>query len=100
MSLESELNNELKSHGADFVYHVDISRLSKKPNKGYPNALLFGTALLRAYIQQICQAPDYVQKMIENQKIELDDFHVKAKNGPAGRLFGQLSRIERLFRLS
>lgn len=63
MSLESELRTEIHKRGVDFVYFVDISHLSQKQNKGYPNAILFGMAL----------SPE----SIHSNQIDKNDFYSK-----------------------
>lgn len=63
MDQASEIKTEIHSRGADFVYFVDISHLSQKQNKGYPNAILFGMALL--------------PESIHNHLIDKDEFSSK-----------------------
>lgn len=77
MSLEVELESELKSCGADFVHFVDISNLSDEQNKQFPNAILIGVTLSREYLQEVVDTPDYVQVMIRNNEINEDEFHQK-----------------------
>lgn len=43
--LEDELKSKLKAQGVDFIHFVDISQLSNKQNKNFPNAILIGMAL-------------------------------------------------------
>ncbi|NQT26966.1 epoxyqueuosine reductase [candidate division KSB1 bacterium] len=76
MSLESELQSELKAQGADFVHFVDISQLSNKQNKSYPNAILIGIILSQDFIKKATNTPDYVQNMIRNKQTN-DEFHQK-----------------------
>ena len=66
MTLEAELEYELQSRGADFVYFTDISHLPDKQNRNYPRAILFGIALSTEYIQLICGV----------NQIGEDEFHV------------------------
>jgi epoxyqueuosine reductase len=77
MSLEWELKTELINQGADFVYFVDISQLSDKQNKRFPNAILIGIALSADYLQKITSTPEYIQNMIRLNHINEDEFHVK-----------------------
>jgi len=77
MSLEREIKTELKSQGADFVYFVDVSQLSNKQNKQYPNAILIGVLLSPGYIQKIISMPDYVEEMVRNNQISEDEFAQK-----------------------
>ena len=79
MSLDNELESELKTLGADFVKFVDISLLSNKQNKGYPNAILLGIALSRDFIKKVSNTPDYVKNMVRNNQIEEDEFYQKEK---------------------
>ena len=76
-SFEQELKTELFSQGAEFIYFIDISQLSEAQNKGYANAILFGIPLSPGFLQKITDMPDYVQKMIEADQIEEDEFHQK-----------------------
>ncbi len=77
MSLENELKAELKEHGADYVSFVDISQLSDEQNKAYSNAILIGITLSPEFIQKITNTPDYVRKLIDNNQINNDEFHLK-----------------------
>ena len=79
MSIQTEIKNELHRLGAEFVYFVDITQLSKIQNKGYPNAVLFGITLSPEYLQKITCNPDYVLKMIQNNQICDDEFDQKEK---------------------
>ena len=78
--LDNELKSELKTLGADFVYLVDISKLSNKQNQGYPNAILLGIPLSRDYIKKVSSTPDYVKNMVRNNQVEEDEFFQKEKN--------------------
>ena len=77
MSLACELKKELRCQGADFTHFVDISKLSNEQNKKFPIAILFGCALSPEYIQKVTNTPDYVKKMVENNQMDEDEFHVK-----------------------
>ncbi|NQU88124.1 MAG: epoxyqueuosine reductase [Mariniphaga sp.] len=77
MSLEAKLKTELIEHGADFVYFVNVSQLSKEQNKGYPNAILLGIALSPGYLQEITNTQEYVRNMIRNNQTNNDEFHLK-----------------------
>jgi hypothetical protein len=77
MSLKSDLKHKLRNHGADFIHFVDISQLSDKQNRNYPNAILIGIILSPNYIQEITNTPDYVQTMIQNDQLNNDEFHLK-----------------------
>jgi len=79
-TLEAELELELISQGADFVRFVDISQLSEEQNKQYPNAILIGITLSPDYIQEISTTPEYIQKIIRNNLISEDEFHVAEAN--------------------
>lgn len=78
--IEIEIKSELKAQGSDFVNFVDISLLSNKQNKGYPNAILIGIILSQDYIKKVTNTPDYVQNMIQNNQINDDEFHQKETN--------------------
>lgn len=77
IALEHKLKTQLFDQGADFIYFVDISHLSEEQNKGYANAILFGITLSPSYIIKITNMPNYVQKMIEDNQIEEDEFNQK-----------------------
>lgn len=77
MSLEPELTKELNDQGADFVHFVDVSQLSNKQNKQYPNAILIGVLLSPVYIQKVTGTPDYVEEMIRNNQVNDDEFAQK-----------------------
>jgi epoxyqueuosine reductase QueG len=79
MSFKSGLKSELENKGADFVHFVNISKLSNKQSKGYPNAILLGIVLSPAYIQKISATSDYVQKMRLNNQVKIDEFYLKEK---------------------
>lgn len=67
MYIENKIQHILKFHGADFVHFVDISKLSEKENKGYPNALLFGIVL----------SPSYLQSLNSDKDADLSEFSSK-----------------------
>ena len=76
MPIQNEIITELKRKGADFVHFANISQLSKKQNKGLPNAILFGIILSRKYIEKVSSTPDYVEKMVRSKDMDNDEFHV------------------------
>ena len=77
---ETELAQEVKSLGGDFVYFVDISQLSPSQNQGYPKAILIMNPLSATYIKKVTNTLDYRKMIIENNQIELDEFHQKETN--------------------
>lgn len=77
MSVDIDVKEELKNQGAEFISFVDISQLTGKQNKGYPNAILFGITLSPKYLQKITNTPGYVLQKIKNNEIEKDEFHLK-----------------------
>ncbi|THB73635.1 MAG: epoxyqueuosine reductase [Desulfobacteraceae bacterium] len=77
MLLNYELEKELKTLGANFVYFVDISLLSNEQNKGYLYAIILGIVLSQDYIQKVIDTPDYVKNMVKNNQIEDDEFYQK-----------------------
>ena len=79
MNLEEEIQLELKSRGADFVYFVDISQLPAEQNKNYSNAILIGITLSPEYLKEISDTPDFVLNMISNNQINEDEFDLKEK---------------------
>ena len=77
ISLENELKTVLFDQGAEVVYFIDISQLSEEQNKRYANAVLLGIPLSPRYIQKVTNMPEYVEKMIEDNQIDTDEFHRK-----------------------
>ncbi len=65
MTLEAELESELRNRGADIVSCIDLSQVSHRQNKGYPNALLIGIKL----------TPDYIKRISKSKHIDADEFH-------------------------
>jgi len=77
MSLNTELELELKSRGADWVSFVDISHLSVAQTKGYRSAILIGLVLSPGYLRKVAHATDYVREMIRCKQVHVDEFHLK-----------------------
>ena len=76
ISLQEQLQLEIEKQGADFVHFVDISKLAKKQNRGYPHAVLIGVLLTKGYLEKVSGKQDYVGEMIQNKQIEEDEFHL------------------------
>lgn len=83
MSFEIELTSEIGKKGADFVHFVNISKLPKTQNKGFPTAILFGIGLTPKYLQKITNSPDYVQNMIRDKLMHQDEFDLTEKKTDA-----------------
>ncbi|MCG6188515.1 hypothetical protein [Maribellus maritimus] len=83
MNLENEIQNELKSRGADLVHFVDISHLHKKHNKNFPVAILVGMILSRKYLGELTLNPDYVAEKIRTKIVKNDEFEIKEKQTDA-----------------
>lgn len=79
MSLEEELQSELKNRGADFFSFADISHLTEEQNRGYHMAILLGTLLSPGYLQMITTTPDYAEEMKRNNLKDEDEFDIKEK---------------------
>ncbi len=79
MSLEKEIESELKRGGAELVSFVDISTLTPNKNRGFPHAIMLGIPLSPDYIQILSSTPDYIQQMHESNQIHEDEFHVKER---------------------
>ncbi|MBI9063902.1 MAG: epoxyqueuosine reductase [Marinilabiliaceae bacterium] len=77
MSLNAELELELKNRGADWLSFVDISHLSIDQTKGYRSAILIGLVLSPEYLQKVTDTSDYVREMIRCKRIHEDEFHLK-----------------------
>lgn len=74
--LEEKIISVLTQQKADFIRFVDVSGFSIKQNRGLPNAILFGIALPRLYLQEVAKVPDYVKNMIEQNKMESDELYL------------------------
>jgi ferredoxin len=75
--MNHEIDTKLKELGANFVYFVDITDLSDKENKNYPIAILFGINLSSNYLQTVMNTPDYVQRMVQNNRdFSKDEFYL------------------------
>ena len=73
INLNAELELKLKNFGADFVCFVNVTSLSNEQNRGYCNAILFGIALSKNYINHVANTPNYVKKRIKNNFDFSDD---------------------------
>ncbi len=76
MSTQKLLTEKLKSHKVDFIHFVDISQLPNNQNKGFSSAILFGIVLTKAYLKEITNTPNYVEKMKQIGQIQNDEFHL------------------------
>jgi len=79
MSLETELQLELKKQSVDLFCCADITHLSEDQNRGFPTAILIGIRLSPEYLQMIINTPDYVEEMKQNNQKEEDEFDLKEK---------------------
>ena len=71
--MNHSIENKLKELGANFVHFVDITSLSNKENKNYPNAVLFGIKLSSDYLQNVMNTPNYVQEKVRQNSDFSDD---------------------------
>lgn len=95
MALQNEIKNQLKSFGAKIIRFVDISALPESQNKNYPNAILFGMPLSPQYLHKITQTPGYIKKLIRNNQIETDEFHLtELKTDHIADKLARLIRLE------
>jgi ferredoxin len=77
MNTNHKIETRLKELGASFVHFVDITNLSEKENKNYPNAILFGINLSADYLQNVMNTPNYVQEMVRrNSDFSDDEFYL------------------------
>lgn len=77
MSLNHQLISRLKNQEAEFIHFVDISSLHEKQTRGFPSAILFGISLSAKYLLEITRDPFFVENMIQENKIEEDEFNCK-----------------------
>ncbi|WP_291530027.1 epoxyqueuosine reductase [Bacteroides sp. UBA939] len=68
------ITNELKQHGIEFIYFVDISDLAQKQNRGFSSAVLFGVKCTPEYLKRVRDNPNYVPEMIARNYFD-DDEH-------------------------
>ncbi|MCY1718770.1 4Fe-4S dicluster domain-containing protein [Prolixibacteraceae bacterium Z1-6] len=76
MSIEHDIEYQLRKQGANFIRFVNISFLTKEQNKNYSGAILFGVVLLPEYIRKVRNTPSYVEKMKQTRQIQHDEFHL------------------------
>jgi epoxyqueuosine reductase QueG len=74
MKWNRELEIELKKWNVDFVHFVDISHLSRKQNKGFLSAVLFGVKCSPQYLKRVSENLNYVPEMVERNYFD-DDEH-------------------------
>jgi len=67
--VELDLAKELQFRGADFIYSIDISKLSARENRGYPNALLIVATL----------SPECIYSLSSDYAAAHDEFVKKEK---------------------
>ncbi|MBN1985743.1 MAG: epoxyqueuosine reductase [Prolixibacteraceae bacterium] len=79
MNLQKEIEAELKSRGADFVYFADISALPVQQNKNFPAAILIAKILSKEYLAEITSHPNYVQEKIKTKIVQTDEFEHSEK---------------------
>lgn len=76
IQLENEIISTLTEHQVSFIRFADVSSLSASQNRGLPNAILFGVALSRLYLQQVTATKEYVKTMIKQNKMESDELYL------------------------
>jgi epoxyqueuosine reductase len=79
MSLEKELQAEIRKHNVDLFCIADVSQLSNDQNRGYPVAILIGILLSPGYLHKIITIPDYIEEMKRNNYKAEDEFDQKEK---------------------
>lgn len=68
------ITNELKQYNIEFIHFIDVSGLTKKQNRGFPFAILFGVKCSSGYLQKVSVNPNYVPEMVERNYFD-DDEH-------------------------
>ncbi|MDR2084482.1 MAG: 4Fe-4S dicluster domain-containing protein [Bacteroidales bacterium] len=78
MSLLNEtVTNELKQHGIEFIYFVDISGLAEKQNRGFSSAVLFSVKCTPEYLKRVNDNPNYVPDMVARNYFDDDEHYCK-----------------------
>lgn len=72
--LNGIISDELKQHGIEFIYFVDISGLPQRQNRGFPSAVLFGVKCSPEYLKRVSDNPNHVPDMIARNYFD-DDEH-------------------------
>ena len=92
MNISKKIEIRLKELGANFVHFIDITNLSEKENKKYPNAILFGIHLSVDYLQNVMNTPNYVQEMVRrNSDFSDDEFYLAEIK--TGELADEISQL-------
>ena len=77
MNISQKIEARLKASGVNFVRFVDITVLSGKENKKYPNAIVFGINFSAEYLHIVMKTSDYVQEMVRSKSdISDDEFYL------------------------
>lgn len=88
--LNQEIEDELIRLGAKLIRFVDISHLSKEQNRQFPNAVVFVLPLTAAFVQEVCNTPDYVAARIaDNYNFADDEYFLTEER--AGELADKLA---------
>ena len=88
--LNKEIENELTTLGAKLIRFVDISYLSEKQNRQFPNAIVFALPLTTTYIKEVVATPDYVAARIADN-YNFDDDEYSLTENRAGELADRLA---------
>lgn len=90
--LNKEIENRLKNQGAELIRFVCISHLGEKQNRQLPNAIVFALPLTAAYIEEVCNTPNYVQARVEDNFNFDDDEYLQTEH-KAGAIADELARF-------
>lgn len=90
--LNQEIENKLRSQGAKLIRFVSISHLDEKQNRQLPNAIVFALPLTAAYIEEVCNTPNYVQARVEDNFNFDDDEYLQTEH-KTGEIADELARF-------
>ena len=90
--LNQEIENELKSKGAELIRFVNISHLGERQNRQLPNTIVFALSLTAEYVRQVFDTPNYVQARIDDNFNFDDDEYAQTEN-KAGEIADNLAKF-------
>ena len=77
IDMTAKISAALKELGAYFINFVDITHFTAEANKNYSFAIFFGLTLSPEYLRKVMNTPDYVQRMVQNNRdFSEDEFYL------------------------
>lgn len=90
--LNKEIEHELINRGAKLVRFVDVSHLTERQNRQFPNAIVFALPLTTHYVKEVMDTPDYVKARIDDN-FNFDDDEYSLTEQKAGDLSDQIAEL-------